>query len=176
RGDLKLSYFLQMRSYCYMPSTPKVLTTNFYIEHGKLLLNSFYRLTGKELLAGATASNQTIIDLFKAPFAIVSHGTEPDPIFNFGNQVSLELFNYEWDNFIQLPSRKSAEPIERTEREALLQKVSEQGFIDNYRGVRISSNGSRFFIEDGIIWNLIDANGEYHGQAATFQNWLPLPS
>lgn len=159
-----------------MISMPNALTTNFYIEHGKLLLNSFYRLTGKELLVGATASNRTIIDLFYAPFAIVSHGTEADPIFNFGNQVSLELFNYEWDIFIQLPSRKSAEPMERAERSTLLKQVSEQGFINNYRGVRISSDGSRFLIEDGIIWNLIDINGEYHGQAATFQNWFPLQS
>jgi len=159
-----------------MISIPNSLTTNFYREHGKLLLNSFYRLTGKELLVGAVASNHTIIDLFYARFAIVSHGTEPDPIFNFGNQVSLELFNYEWDKFIQLPSRKSAEPMERAQRNTLLQKVSEQGFLDNYRGVRISSDGSRFVIENGIIWNLIDVNGDYHGQAATFQNWFLLDS
>jgi hypothetical protein len=159
-----------------MIATPNSLTTAFYIEHGKLLLNSFYRLTGKELLAGTTASNRTIIDLFYAPFAIVSHGTEADPIFNFGNQLALELFNYGWDEFVQLPSRKSAETMEQSERRALLQKVSEQGFIDNYRCIRISSDSSRFVIENCIIWNLIDANGEYHGQAATFQNWFPLQS
>ncbi|PSO48331.1 MAG: MEKHLA domain-containing protein [Cyanobacteria bacterium SW_9_44_58] len=159
-----------------MIAIPNSLTTRFYIEHGKLLLDSFYRLTGKELLADTTASHDTIIDLFYAPFALVSHGTETDPIFNFGNQAALERFKYDWDEFIQLPSRKSAEPMEQSERNVLLQKVSEQGFIDNYRGVRISSDGSRFVIENGTIWNLIDAHGRYHGQAAAFQNWYSLES
>jgi hypothetical protein len=40
--------------------------------------------------------------------------------------------------------------------------------------VRITRTGRRFKIERAIVWNLIDAAGTIHGQAATFDQWTPL--
>ena len=51
---------------------------------------------------------------------------------------------------------------------ALLDRVTSSGFIDDYAGIRISAKGRRFRIENAIVWNLIDADGVRHGQAATF--------
>jgi len=49
--------------------------------------------------------------------------------------------------------------------------VSEQGYIDNYSGVRISKTGKRFLLQNAIAWNLIDAQGGYRGQAAVCHHW-----
>ena len=56
----------------------------------------------------------------------------------------------------------------RDERQRLLERVTQRGFIDDYAGVRISATGLRFRIEKAVVWNLIDAQGRRHGQAATF--------
>lgn len=79
-----------------------------------------------------------------------------------------------WEQFTILPSRHSAEPASREERARLLAQVSNHGYIDNYAGVRISSSGRRFLIEDAVVWNLIDDRGSYHGQAAVFDKWSYL--
>ena len=53
--------------------------------------------------------------------------------------------------------------------------IRRDGYVDDYRGIRISKSGRRFRIEQAIVWNLIDAAGHLHGQAATFDAWTPLP-
>jgi hypothetical protein len=72
---------------------------------------------------------------------------------------------------VKLPSRETAEPGEQAERERLLQTVTKQGYIDNYRGIRITKSGRRFLIEQATVWNLLDENGGHYGQAATFSQW-----
>ena len=69
-----------------------------------------------------------------------------------------------------LPSRLSAEPVNQAERERLLALVTQNGYIDNYAGVRISSTGKRCMIKNAVVWNLVD-NGIYKGQAACFTEW-----
>ena len=49
--------------------------------------------------------------------------------------------------------------------------IPRDGYVDDYRGIRISSTGERFEIQQAIVWNLIDAAGQYQGQAATFHHW-----
>lgn len=134
--------------------------------HAALLISSFYRLTGRHLLETRDARQLAFQALEQAPFAVVSHGTEQDPIFNYGNKTALSLFEMSWDSFTQLPSKLSAEPATRAERDALLARVDRFGFIDDYTGVRISSSGRRFFVDSAVVWNLLDASGHYHGQAA----------
>jgi hypothetical protein len=59
----------------------------------------------------------------------------------------------------------------------LLDAVSRDGYVSGYRGVRIAKSGRRFWIEDGVVWQLIDAHGVYCGQAAMFAAWRDvLPS
>jgi len=112
--------------------------------------------------------------LFDAPFALVSHGVEDDPIFNFANKTALDLFELGWDEFTQLPSRKSAEVIEQQERARLLAEVTKYGYIANYSGVRISGTGRRFVIDQAVVWNVVDSNAKHHGQAAMFSKWRYL--
>jgi len=146
---------------------------NFQSQHAGLLASSFSRLLGRELMPAINGVSAIGVaqSLFESPAVVVSHGTQADPIFNYGNQAALELFEMAWESFTQLPSRKSAEPLNRQERSRLLDAVTRDGFIDDYSGVRISSTGRRFLIPKAIVWNVIDEAGELVGQAATFSDW-----
>ncbi len=130
-----------------------------------LIAASFARLLGRTLVP---AGDDLTAALWNAPQAIVAHGTEPDPLFFFGNRAALAKFHTTLEAFIGMPSRLSAEVPLRGERQALLDRVRRDGYIDDYGGVRITASGERFRIEDAIVWNLIDEAGVRHGQAASF--------
>lgn len=148
--------------------------SEFCKKHAKLLCQSYEGCTGKSLLPLNTGVEKVEEMLFNAPFALVSHGTEEDPTFNFGNKTALQLFELTWEQFTALPSRKSTEPTNREERRRLLDQVTQQGYIDDYSGIRISSTGKRFLIQQATVWNIVDEMGEYCGQAAVFDQWAFL--
>ena len=131
--------------------------------------DSYQRLTGRPLVS---AEGDSVAALWSAPFAIVAHGTEADPIFYFGNRMALTLFEMAFDAFTRLPSRFSAEPLAREERAQLLERVTRGGIIDDYAGVRISRTGRRFRISNASVWNLADTDGAAVGQAAAFAEWV----
>ncbi|GIC78651.1 MEKHLA domain-containing protein [Moritella sp. F3] len=121
----------------------------FFYEHAALLISSYQRLTGRRLI---DCHDSDIGEaLFNADFVLVSHGTENDPIFNYGNKSALKSFELSWSEFIALPSRKSAKPMDRDERADLLARVTQFGFIDDYRGLRISASGRTFWIENATV-------------------------
>ena len=144
--------------------------------HASRLTASYRHWTGMELIPSAPsiAPSALFETLYFAKPVIVSHGTESDPIFNFGNLSALQLFEMDWDAFTSLPSRRSAEPLQREERQRLLDAVSAHGFIDDYQGIRVSATGRRFHIAKAIVWNLRDENGHICGQAATFNDWTEI--
>lgn len=146
----------------------------YLAEHAALLITSYQQLTGKELVKPVPSGQDLARALFQAPFGIVSHNTAADPIFNYGNLTALKLFELDWSSFTHLPSRKSAEPVNRAERERLLARVTRDGFIDDYNGIRISASGRRFRIKEATVWNVIDEKGGYCGQAAVFHRWAEL--
>lgn len=137
----------------------------------QILLDNYYRLLGKELISRTENIQQQSESLFKAPFVVVSHGTGSDPILNYGNQTALELWQISWQEFTKTPSRLTAESLEREKRQEMLTQADRNGFIANYAGVRIASNGQRFLIEKAIVWNLVGEKGVKLGQAATFSEW-----
>jgi hypothetical protein len=135
------------------------------------MLTSFRHWTGKDLIGRSISLKAQVRELFSAPFAILSHDAAPDPILNYANQTALRLFELSWDELITMPSRLTAEAPEQAERARLLSQVSELGYIDDYRGVRIAKGGRRFLIEAATVWNLLDEKGGIYGQAATFGEW-----
>ena len=141
-------------------------------QHLTRLLNSFEQLLKRKLLE---TKPQTLVEqINNAPFVLLSHDTQADPVFNFANKKGLTLFEYNWEEFTSTPSRFSAEAFNREERQRLLTLVNKQGYIDHYSGVRISKSGKRFLINNAIVWNIYDENGDYYGQAAVFDNWQYL--
>ena len=147
---------------------------NFLVEHVLDIRNSYSQLLLKELIPDIQSDEEFARQLFYAPFALVSHDTASDPVFNYANLKALELFELSWEDFTCLPSRLSAESVNQAERERLLAEVTEKGYIDHYRGVRISSTGKRFLIKNAVVWNLIDKNQGIKGQAAWFDQWAYL--
>jgi hypothetical protein len=57
----------------------------------------------------------------------------------------------------------------------MLEQARVRGFIDTYRGIRISGTGRRFLVENALIWNVLDDGHQRIGQAATFAHWTWLP-
>ncbi|NGZ10303.1 MAG: MEKHLA domain-containing protein [Nitrospira sp. LK70] len=144
------------------------------VEWSQLLLDSYRHWTGKELIERASDRNQQARTLFEVSFVVVSHGAEPDPILNYGNQTALGLWEMSWEHFIKTPSRLTAGPDDRTERAKMLERAKFYGYFEGYRGIRISSTGQRFLVERALIWNVIDHAGSPIGQAATFSRWSSL--
>ncbi len=140
-----------------------------HVDH---LLQSYLLWTGRQLLPSGT--QERCRTLFFQPFVVLSHGIQDDPVLNYGNRAALDLWEMTWEEFTSTPSRLTAEPVNREDREKLLEQVRLNGYIDTYRGVRISRGGRRFLIEKGIVWNIVDENKEYAGQAATFRRWTYL--
>lgn len=145
--------------------TPSQLEADVYYQHAEHLCASYQALFNEPLLTGPHGVSK-IYALFEADFTLLSHGIQADPIFNFGNRAALNLFEYSWDAFIQLPSRLSAKPLEREARQQLLDTVNRQGYIDNYSGIRVSASGKEFMIENAVVWNIVDEQGVCCGQAA----------
>jgi MEKHLA domain len=143
---------------------------NIIIQTQKIL-HSYQHWTGQSLFDLSFAPQELAQLLFEAPFVVISHGTEADPILNYGNQTALELWELPWEEFIIMPSRKTAPELIQLEINNLLAEAQAKGFINNYSGVRISSTGKRFFIENSILWNLLDDNNQKCGQAALFFKW-----
>ncbi len=129
---------------------------------------SYRRLTGRSLIA---PEGDPVAALLSAPLAVVAPGTEPDPIFYFGNARALAVFEMNFADFTRLPSRLSAEPMLQEERARLLDRVVRQGIISDYAGVRVSATGRRFLISDASVWTLSDESGAVVGQAAAFAGW-----
>ena len=107
----------------------------------------------------------------QASHPVLAHNTDPDPRFIYANRAAQTAFDYDWDEITSLPSRLSAEPVVREERQRLLDSVARHGFATGYSGIRIAKSGRRFLIEDGVVWQLIDRHGAVRGQAATFARW-----
>ena len=144
------------------------------VQHSQHLLNSFKAFTNQDLIDRTSSVEVQAQNLFDAKFVIVSHNTDKDPIFNYGNQAALDLWEFDWTQFIALPSRLSAEPLAQVHRDRLFQAVQAEGYINNYRSVRITRTGKRFWVENATIWIVTDSTGTRIGHAATFLKWTPI--
>jgi PAS domain S-box-containing protein len=142
--------------------------------HTRLLCESYRHWTGLKLIEADPASPEAVDELMNAPFAVASHNTQDDPVFNYANNAALKLFGMEREEMMGLPSRFSAEPVAQEERAGLLERVNTQGYVDDYNGIRIAKGGLRFIIRNAVVWNVIDERGDYKGQAALIRDWAPV--
>lgn len=141
------------------------------IAHTACVVRSYQHFTGRELVPKGGTTDAPARAVFEAPFVLVSHGTEPDPVLNYGNAAALRLWETTWTELTRMPSRLTAEAPNREERARLLAQVTRHGFIDDYSGIRISTRGRRFRITQATVWNLLTSEGEPGGQAAMFSQW-----
>ena len=157
-----------------MSNLPAVWERSDIIAHTECLARSLRRWTGIELMPGVSDPSELSRCVFDAPFVLVSHGTEADPVLNYGNRSALKLWDTTWEALTRMPSRQTAEAPNREERARLLERVTRDGFIADYSGVRIGTTGRRFRIARATVWNLLTPAGEPCGQAAMFSEWTFL--
>jgi PAS domain-containing protein len=154
-----------------MQMTATQQTTNMNLQTDReffsLLSHSYARLLGKPLVPAQVPIEDAARWLYEsAPFGVLAHNTEADPVFVYGNLTAQKLFEYDWDELTALPSRLSAEAPDRDERQAFLEQVQRDGFVAAYRGMRVTRSGKRFWIENAVVWQLRDDTGAHRGQAA----------
>ncbi len=147
---------------------------NYLSEHIALLAGSYEKLTGRSFTTTVQNASELAKIVYTAHFALLSHNIASDPLFNYANLTAQHLFDMDWQEFITTPSRLSAEQPNREERERLLERVKQHGFINDYSGTRIAADGRRFFIEQATVWNVVDKQGIYRGQAAMFSKWKDI--
>lgn len=152
------------------PGGPRA-ANDFHAVHVARLRASYRRWTGRELLDPAPDAPGYARALWEAPFVVASHGTEADPVLNYGNRAALALWDADWETFTAMPSRRTAEPAAQEERARLLARVGTHGFIADYSGIRITAAGRRFRIHRATVWNVLDEAGRAGGQAVAFSEW-----
>lgn len=135
-----------------------------------LILQSHQKLFGRPLIK-AQGSRLAAQELFVLDQVVLCHNGAEDPSFIYANRAALCLFQRSWQEMVGMPSRLSASQQQRLDREKFLAQVRENNCIDGYAGERINSQGKRFQIRGARLWNLLDAEQHYRGQAACFSDW-----
>jgi MEKHLA domain len=143
----------------------------FLVEHTQRLLRSFHHWTGRSLIPDTAPQGELAERLYQHPSVVLSHGAQADPVLNYGNAAALRLWEMTWEEFTRTPSRLTAEPAAREDRARLLAEAARDGYLDQYRGVRLSRSGCRFLIEGAIVWTVLDERDRVIGQAAMFDRW-----
>jgi hypothetical protein len=61
------------------------------VQLSRRLLQSYRQLVGVDLLESADDDLINSQRLFAAPFVVVAHGIQPDPVLCYGNRTALKL-------------------------------------------------------------------------------------
>lgn len=151
-------------------SNQRILDNKDVFFQSMTLASTYKQRTDLQLLGDRKVPvTEAVKALFYAPFVCCSH--DENDTFNYANQAALNLWEFEWDDFIGMPSTKSAdgedEEIQK-ERRQLLDDALEKGVVYNYNGVRKSKNGKEFMVKDATLWTLVDRDGDKLGQAVKF--------
>ena len=101
-------------------------------------------------------------------FGILSHGTQEDPIYNYGNQASLILFDQTLENLCKTPSRYSTVESLMDDREQLIQQINDAGYGTISDAVRTTTKGKLFVIQTIWIWHVYHPDGRRIGLAALY--------
>lgn len=99
-------------------------------------------------------------------FGVLSHGTQSDPIFNYGNQASLILFEQTIESLCETPSRFSTVPEFMEDRGDLIRQIEAVGYGYIKDAIRVSAKGKLFLIQSILVWNVYDDNDDRIGLAA----------
>lgn len=103
-------------------------------------------------------------------FGILSHGTQTDPIYNYGNKASLILFDQTVDNLCKTASRYSTVESLMEDREQLIQQINDSGYGTISNAVRRTLGEEKLFVIETIwIWHVYHPDdGRRIGLAALY--------
>jgi hypothetical protein len=123
------------------------------VSHASHLIKSYYQVTGGEELVPIRLVKENPVEASRLLFfledrIVVSHGTQSSgdgPILNYGNCAALKRWAASWEELTSMPSKYTAEPINQNTRDEFMKTVTRDGIVQNYSGVRISLDKSRYF-------------------------------
>lgn len=102
-------------------------------------------------------------------FAVLSHGNQTDPIYNYMNSAGFIVFRWPEERYYKLPSRYSApEGAIREEREAEIKKTVAKDVTYIVEAVRVRYRNDTVTLRDAILWNVYDDDGNRVGQTVLF--------
>lgn len=102
----------------------------------------------------------------QAPYGLLVQNTGAEPFFIYANKQAQLIFGYSLEEFLSMPSRRSAPPQKQKARRRMLESVDINGIHEGYHGIRVDKQGTLFEIKDGLIWKLINESGETIGIVA----------
>lgn len=133
------------------------------------ILRSYRRWADEDLVAVATDDDdERARALFDAPVAVLAHDRRDDPLCIYANAAALTAFELRIEDAPAFPTRRTAEPDARAERSVALAGAADAGLVSGYSGIRVTTTGRRFRLDDGRIWTVLDDDGQPVGQAAAF--------
>lgn len=94
-------------------------------------------------------------------FGILSHGLQEDPIYNYGNRASLELFEQTLEVLCQTPSRYSTVPSLMDDRGRLIEQIEQVGHGTIPNAVRTSAKGKLFVMQTIWVWSVYAFDSEH---------------
>lgn len=152
-------------------SGPKPYEATATVMQSLTICGSYKDKTGDKLLDGTILVQEAAETLWNAPFVCASH--DASDVFNYGNKAALSLWQLSWDEFVGLPSTKSAEDDQtvQSERRELLDRAAKDGYIKDYSGIRQTSDGRKFKINGATVWTITDKDGNKTGQAVRFDTF-----
>lgn len=108
-------------------------------------------------------------------YALLSHGGKngmDGPIHNYVNFGGCSAFQIGRADFLRVPAARVADPgMDQETWSMILQRLKSdpENVVENYQGYRSTlTDRRRFYIQDAVVWNCFDADGEYYGQAMLF--------
>ena len=102
-------------------------------------------------------------------FAVLSHGNQSDPIYNYVNAAGFRVFRWPEEVYYQLPSRKSApEGAARNERAKVVDNTVAGDITNIAEAVRVRYPNAKVTLRDAILWNVYDDDGYRVGQTVLF--------
>jgi len=108
-------------------------------------------------------------------FGILSHGTQVDPVYNYGNTAGLELFEQTLERLCETPSRFSTVPRLMGDRRESIKNIERAGYGTIQRAIRVSARGSLFCTADILVWTIKDDENRRIGLAALYDRSDVVP-
>ena len=102
-------------------------------------------------------------------FAVLSHGNQTDPIYNYVNAAGFRVFRWPAEDYYRLPSRKSApEGSARQQRARVIDDTVASDITYIQEAVRVRYPNATVTLRDAILWNVYDDAGYRVGQTVLF--------
>lgn len=134
----------------------------------RLSSESIKRFTGTSLLEGLGLDSVQDVHTNER-FAVLSHGNQTDPIYNYFNKAALLQFQWPESEVYSLPSRYSApDGFLREDRAEMMKTVEDQDVRTIPIAIRQTKDGEFFQLTNVTLWNVYDDEGTRLGQTACF--------